>query len=255
MSYQPIRLVVTIGVAIIGISLVSAEPNKVSELSVVDRSIAYHGGKRYEYSQTDLQMCSASGCYKIQARMNDGLYRYDVTGTTRDGKRRVVSTNVSLEMWINDESKSIPAHRESVLRDWAMARIYFCFLPFRLNDEGVFKEDQGLETWAGRALHRVKVTFAAGSSTDADDEYVYWFDPKTGRLEQLAYSFQGRPGGLRFRKGVRYRRIGDILFLDQENFGVEGDHYRVDQIDPSFVQSMEHISTVELRQIKVETLD
>ena len=55
------------------------------------------------------------------------------------------------------------------------------------------------------------MTFAAGSSTDAEDEYLYWFDPETARLEQFAYSFQGRPGGLRFRRLDNYRRVGGIL--------------------------------------------
>ncbi len=256
MTYRPIRFVVAlgiIGITIFGSSLVFAEVRKVSRLPIVDRSIAYHGGSRYDDSQTDLEMCSGSGCYDIGVRMNNGLYRYDVTGTIRGVDRRVVSTNDGLEMWVDGRPVEIPADQVSAVRDWAMARVYFSFLPFRLNDDSVFKEDQGLETWDGRSLHRVKVTFAAGSSSDSSDEYLYWFDPKTGKLEQLAYSFEGQPGGLRFRKGVRYRRIGDILFFDQENFGVEGDQYKIDQINPEFVQTMKHVSTVELRQIKVET--
>jgi hypothetical protein len=158
-------------------------------------------------------------------------------------------------MWINGEPAEIPSERVSAVRDWAMARVYFCFLPFRLNDRSVYKEDLGVESWNGRPLHKVKVTFASGSSTDADDEYMYWFDPETGRLEQLGYSFAGRPGGLRFRKATKYRRIGDILFFDQQNFGIEGDQYSVDEMDLAFVDKMNHISTVELQEIRVEALE
>ena len=255
LSIRNAVLVSSVG-ALAAVASVNAGPvAQLARVPIVDRSISYHGGERYEHSQTDLQMCSKSGCYAIQARMDGGLYRYDVTGTAGGVNRRVLSSNDRLEMWVDGEAATIPTERTSVVRDWAMARVYFCFLPFRLNDPSVLKEDLGVESWNGRSLHKVKVTFASGSSTDAEDEYLYWFDPETGRLEQLAYSFTGRPGGLRFRKATKYRRVGDILFFDQLNFGIEGDHYSVDQVDPAFVETMDHISTVELQGIKVEALE
>ncbi len=99
------------------------------------------------------------------------------------------------------------------------------------------------------------MTFVQGSSTDADDEYLYWFDPETGRLEQFAYSFAGRPGGLRFRRLENYRRVGGILFCDQLNLGIEGPDLEVDQIAPEFVRDrMREVSRVELRKIEVQPL-
>ncbi len=258
MRHLFIRIVLvgsSVGALVASASLPGAEAEQLTRVPIVDRSISYHGGERYEHSQTDLRMCSKSGCYDIQARVDGGLYRYDVTGTVRGVTRRVLSSNDRLEMWADGGPATIPIERISAVRDWAMARVYFCFLPFRLNDQSVYKEDIGVESWDGRSLHKVKVTFASGSSTDADDEYLYWFHPETGRLEQLAYSFTGRPGGLRFRKATKYRRIGDILFFDQQNFGIEGDHYSVDEIDPAFVKKMDHISTVELQEIRVEALE
>ena len=117
-------------------------------------------------------------------------------------------------------------------------------------------QDQGVETWNGKALHRVKVTFAAGTSTDASDEYVYWFDPETGRVEQFAYSYEGNPGGLRFRKAFDHRRVGGILFFDQQNLGIEGPSLSVDQIDPQMVEEqMRLVSTVRLENLRVDTND
>jgi hypothetical protein len=136
-----------------------------------------------------------------------------------------------------------------------MARVYFVFLPYRLNDPSVIQRDLGLETWEGRQLHKVKVTFPPGSSSDAQDEFIYWFDPTTARLEQFAYSFEDDPDGIRFRRLSNYRRIGGILFFDQENLGVEGDEYSVDQITPAFVeQSMREISIITLEDVRVESL-
>jgi len=242
------------------VACVCATPSPASEpttarLEIVDRAIEFHGGTRYERSDTNLRMCSKSGCYEIRARVDEGQFLYDVAAIGRSNERRVVWTNDSLDLLVGGVSRAVEANRVQALRDWAMARVYFCFLPFRLNDESVLKEDLGLETWGGRNLHKVKVTFEAGSSSGADDEYLYWFEPESGRLQQFAYSFSGDPGGLRFRRATRFRRVGDILFFDQENMGVDGDGLAVDQIDPGFVSQMKRISTVELSRIRVEALD
>ena len=133
-----------------------------------------------------------------------------------------------------------------------MARVYFAFLPSRLDDPSVGLEDLGREDWDGRALRKVKVTFEAGTSTDAEDEFLYWFDPDTARLEQFAYSYERNDGGLRFRKLINYRRVGGILFFDQKNYGIDGPGLSVDLISPEFFRdSMHHVSTVELKDILV----
>jgi hypothetical protein len=101
----------------------------------------------------------------------------------------------------------------------------------------------------------VKVTFSPGSSTDAEDEYMYWFDPQSGRIEQFAYSFTGDPGGLRFRRPFNYRRVGGVLFFDQENLGMEGTDLSVEDLTPEIVESMRQVSTVQLKTIKVQPLE
>ena len=232
----------------------ASESGGRNRLAVVDRAIEHHGGPRYEQSRSELRMCSRSGCYEIDVRMEQGSYLYDVTGTVQGVERRVVSTNSDVRLWLDGVATDIEIGRRDRFRDWVMARVYFCFLPYRLNDPSVYKQDMGPESWNGRDLHKVKVTFAPGSSSDAEDEFLYWFDPSSARLEQFAYSFVGNPGGVRFRRAIRYRRVGGILFFDQENFGVDGDHYSVDQVDEDFVSSMRHISTVELRDIEVTEL-
>jgi len=136
-----------------------------------------------------------------------------------------------------------------------MARVYFVYLPFRLNDDSAIKQDLGMEIWNDRPLHKVKVSFVPGSSSGAEDEFLYWFDPETARLEQFAYSFSGDPGGLRFRTAFDYRRVGGILFFDQENRGVDGDGRSVDEIRPDSVASWDLVSTVTLHEIKVQPLD
>jgi hypothetical protein len=224
-------------------------------LEIIHRAIEHHGGEIYERSKSEMTLCSGSGCYRIAVSMADGTYVYRVSGPIRTGHREVEATNDTLSHWHDGAAQEVVPANEQKLRDWAMGRIYFVYLPFRLNDPGVIQRDLGLETWEGRQLQRVKVTFAAGSSTDDQDEFIYWFDPSTARLEQFAYSFEGDPGGIRFRRLFNYRRVGGLLFFDQVNLGLEGEGLSVDQITPDFVdKSLREISTVTLEDIGVTPL-
>jgi len=221
-------------------------------LEIVRRSIEFHGGTAFESSLIEMKLCSGSGCYDLTVWSDGGLYRHRVAGPVRAGHRDVEVTNDTLRHWQDGVEVELTAADEQRLRDWAAARIYFALLPYRLNDPSVRQLDQGLEQWGERVLHRVKVTFRAGSSTDAEDEFLYWFDPETARLEQFAYSFQGSPGGLRFRPLLNYRRVGGILFFDQENLGIDADGLSIDLVDPEYVErSMRPISTVRLEDITV----
>jgi len=237
-----------------GLGFAESEQVGSERLDIVDRAIDYHGGDLYVHSRTSFEVCSKSGCYDVSAAVQGGRYEYRVRGPYRGGVREVLVSNDRVLHRQDEIEMPVSPEGQVALRDWAMARVYFGFLPYRLNDESVVKEDLGLEKWSGRELHKVKVSFVPGTSTDAEDEFLYWFDPASGRLEQFAYSFVGSPGGLRFRRLYDFRRIGGLLFFDQENWGAAGDELTVDLISADFVDAMERISTVELRSIQVDDL-
>ena len=248
-----------VGVALIAMAsaAVAAHPAGVARHPLVDRAIAFHGGERYRNSRTTLELCSASGCSRIAVEIEGGIFDYTVTGRLGEAERRVRVTNDEVEHWLDGiEQEIADADERRRLRDWVMARVYFCFLPYRLNDPGVVKHDQGLEQWGDRLLHRVKVTFETGVGSDAQDEYVYWFDPESARVEMFAYSYEGGDPGLRFRRATNYRRVGGLLFFDQENLGTEGEGLSVDLVDPEFVaKRLRRVSTVELRDLHVEAIE
>jgi hypothetical protein len=252
-AMKPHVLLVTAILSLPALPASAAEP--VERLEIVDKAIAFHGGELYRASETELDVCSLSGCFHVRALVDGDRFDYEVSGKAGRRERRVRWTGEELARWEDGAPAAVEPGDAQGLRDWVMARVYFAFLPYRLNDPSVFKEDLGRETWDGRELHKVKVTFAPGSSTDAEDEYLYWFDPESGRVEQFAYSFQGRPGGLRFRRAVNHRRVGGVLFSDQENLGVEGDKWRVDEITPSFVEGkMRTVSVVRFENVEVRPL-
>jgi hypothetical protein len=223
----------------------------------VDRAIEFHGGELYQHSAASLRICSKSGCFDLEVRMEGERFEYLVDTEAKASRRRVRVTNDTTERWDDGALVVLEENDVGRARDFASARVYFPFLPYRLNDPSVLKQDMGLERWGERDLAKVKVTFLAGSSTDASDEYLYWFDPETARLEQLAYSFgSGDKAGVRFRRSFNYRRAGGILFADQENLGAEAPGIRVDVVTPEFVaESMRVVSTVKLSDILVEPLN
>ena len=240
-----------------------ATAEKVRRLPIVDRAIAYHGGDLYRASETRLAIRSRSGAFRITSRVDGEKFEHLVVDTLPDGReRKTRATNDTVERWEGPGRMTLDAASEQRARDFVQSRIYFPFLPFRLNDASVWKEDLGLEEWEGRKLHKVKITFDTGTSTDASDEYLYWFEPDTGHLVQFAYSFGtgGAQGGLRLRKNFNERRVGGILFADSENLGIDGamggpGGLGVGLITPAYVKSKMHkISTVTLEDIQVQSI-
>lgn len=256
---RPRRLVLSaplLALLVLALSLPGLAQEGQDRLPIVDRAIEHHGGERYEAMEARFRIVSKSGAFDVEERRDGGLYRTVVVDRTDEGERRIEVTNERVRLTVDGGERPVEAVEEQRLRDFASARIYFPFLPYRLNDPSVRKRDLGLETWGERELHKVKVTFETGSSTDAEDEYLYWFDPDTGRLEQLAYSFgEGERAGLRFRRLVDHRRVGGILFADHENFGIDGTELPVDAVTPELVRErMEPISVVRIEAIEVVPL-
>lgn len=248
--------------AVILPSLVVATEPSTDLPPIVAKSIDFHGAEAFHDARVSLTLASASGSSRIEAWTDGQGFEYVVGATTRDGEeRRVRFSNLDgdnrVEQWLDGAPVEMDAEGAGGAERWLMARVYFPFLPFRLADPGVYFQDLGVETWGERDLHRVKVTFEPGSSPDADDEFLYWFDPDSGRMEQFAYSFHTGNGGLRLRQAIEFQRVGGILFSDQANLGVNfpegGPSQPVDVITPAFAaEEMERVSTVTLEDVVVE---
>lgn len=238
--------------AILG-TIIASQASAETVQTLVDRAIEYHGGPLYTASRISMTITSKSGSFRLVSEMDGGLFDHRVT-RVRDGQEQIVRlTNDGVDLIADGQTRSLDGPEAQKLTTFVNERIYFPFLPYRLNDPGVIKTDLGEETWGNRTLRKVKVTFQ-GAAADGD-EYVYWFDPRTARLEQFAYSFTNNGGGLRFRRAFDYRRVGGLLFFDAENLGLSGTEHRVDEITPEFVSTnMSNVSTVKLSEIAVRPL-
>jgi hypothetical protein len=264
MTFRFATIAIAIAIAIAAAASLVTPVAAETARELVARSIAHHGGELYESSRITLDLCSKSGCSALEVRQDGGVYEYCATAKVKAGLRKVCIDNEAAREWLDGvgvTGASVPGSeaaiaRDAALRDWVMQRVYFAFLPYRLEDPSVRLEDLGFEAWDGRELRKIKVSFEAGSSTDADDEFIHWFDPESARLELFVYSYEVNEGGLRFRRLKDHRRVGGILLFDQENFGVEGRGLSVDLVSPAYVEaSMRHVSIVELRDIVVAPID
>jgi hypothetical protein len=234
---------------------VTSADGKVTRLPIVDKAIEFHGGSIYEASTISMTVTSLSGSFEIVTTRNGGAFDHTVTGAVgRETKvmRKVHYTNDTVERWDDGVAVELDDENAQRSRDFVNSRVFFPFLPYSLKGDNVYKEDLGLETWDGRELHKVRVSYAAGTSTDADDEYMFWFDEQTGEMVMFGYDFIVSDGGLRLRKVTGTQRVGGVLFSDQENWAVDGQGYSVNQLTPEYVaQNMKIMSTVTLTNIVV----
>lgn len=225
-------------------------------LEIVDRAIEHHGGDLFEHSRVRLTVASRSGSFDVDSTTDGDRFEYVIRASEGSDEREYRRDNSVLEVTESGEPMEMDESQRVRAESYVNQRMYFLLLPYKLNDPGAYKEDQGHEEWNGRPLHRVRVTFEPGSSDGADSAYVYWFDPETARLEQFAYDYS-KGTGLRFRTLRNYRRIGGLLFYDADNYGLNTPDggLTVDDITPTYVaEELPLVSRIEHRDVHVEQL-
>ena len=245
--------VIVLGLAVCGTACSAGAPEP-DQPDIVAQSIEFHGGDLYESSRITMTITSLSGSFRIEATRDGSEFEHVVINPAADGRpeRRVQLTNDSVTEWRGGEEFPLDEENQRRARAFVDARVFFPLLPYTLKGGDVHFEDRGLETWDGRELRRMKVTFTPGSSNDADDAYTFWFDPETGRVEQFGYDFDN---GLRLRKATSFQEVGGVVFSDQENYAVDGGKVPVDTLTPEYVaSSMRLLSTVVISDVTVEPL-
>lgn len=229
-------------------------PGTSERLDIVDRAIEFHGGALFEQSRVRLTVASRSGSFDVDSMADGDRFEQRIRASNGSDEREYRRDNTALEVTEDGQPMEMDETERARAESYVNQRMYFLFLPYKLNDPGTYKEDQGLEEWNGRQLHRVRVTFEPDTSDGADSAYVYWFDPETARLEQFAYDYSGGTG-LRFRVLTNYRRIGGLLFYDAENYGLNTPDggLSVDDINPAYVEDeLPLVSQIEHRDIDVQ---
>lgn len=152
----------------------------------------HNQGARYTYSRSE----EKDGQVIVDSLTNDGV------------SRRIDGAPVELT---EKERKSISEGVNSV--------IYFATLPHKLKDPAVIAVPQAPIEIKGKTYEVLKVNFQeTGGGTDFEDNYRYWINTETGRMDYLAYDYKVNGGGVRFRSAYNPRVVNGILFQDYVNY-------------------------------------
>jgi hypothetical protein len=131
---------------------------------------------------------------------------------------------------------------------------YFAFLPYGLNDPAVYKTLVGDATLEGKDYHLIKVTFAEeGGGEDFDDEFLYWINKETYRIDYIAYTYHTDGGGVRLRKAINAHEVEGLVLLDYENYKPSDKKTPLDDMEGLFkAGELELLSEIRLEDIRVD---
>lgn len=231
--------------------LIACDTKKDAQ-AIIDESIAIAGGQHI--NKKDIEFVFRDKEYG--AKHNDGLFEYVRLFKDSIGLIRDELDNDGFTREVNGKMTTIPDSMAAKYKNSVNSVIYFALLPYGLNDPAVNKTHVGEIEIDGQAYDKIKITFdQQGGGKDYKDEFIYWINKTSKKVDYLAYSYHTEGGGMRFRKAYNERYVGNIRFVDYINYQPT---HEVDlvQIDSAFIDSkLSELSRIELENIKVNTLE
>jgi len=218
---------------------------------IVDRSLEYSGLDKMNQAQIEFRLRDRDYIYK----MKKGRFEYTRIFIAPEGDTLIdVLSNEGLQRWTNRQLIDLSDPWRQAYTNSINGVIYYAFLPYRLNDPAVIKEYMGITDIAGKAYHKIKVTFQEeGGGEGFEDIYLFWFEKETLSLDFFAYQYFSDGGGIRFRKAVNRRVINGIAFQDHLNYKpADTANVLIDQIEVAFENDeLELLSEINLENILV----
>lgn len=233
------------------ISCQNKNKNSVSVKTIVDKAIKISGKDNFKNAKIsfkfrDKTYISNAHCghfvYKRISQKSDTL----IEDFFEPGK--------GLKRYVQDSLLQIADTTATKYAESINSVFYFVQLPYRLNDDAVNKKYIGLDTIMGKTYHNISVNFEQeGGGTDYEDEYLYWFDEKSYKLDYLAYSFKINGGGMRFREAFNKRFVDSIRFVDYKNYKPKSDTIKLNNISKAFNKGqLKLLSKIKNEEIVVE---
>jgi hypothetical protein len=199
----------------------AAAPQKVLDsaaASVLYRSVAAHGVDKYRTGHYGFTFREKA--YVIR---NQGQHLVYARTYEKDGMMVADSlVNGDFSKHIDGQLAKLTAKETAVGREDLNSVIYFATLPDKLRDPAVNLIALPSVTINGQAYDAFGVNFdVEGGGTDHDDNFVYWVNAQTDRIDFLAYDYRTNGGGVRFREAYNPRIVGGTLFQDYVNYKAE----------------------------------
>ena len=182
---------------------------------LLNETIAAHGGDLYNTAHYSFVFRNNTFEFK-----NDGInYQYTKNYKKDQDEIKDVLDNGTFSRTINGKVATL-ADKDIASGSGAInSVIYFASLPYKLNDKAVNSKYIEKTTIKGETYDVVEVTFKQeGGGEDHDDEYYYWINANTKRIDYLAYNYRVNKGGVRFRSAYNQRLVKGIRFQDYINY-------------------------------------
>ncbi len=195
---------------------------KVKELSasqkIIAATIEAHGGELYR--KANYAFVFRGNTYQFK---NDGNnYEYARIAVKGDSTIHDILINGDLTRTINGQLTELTEKEVSEISEGINSVIYFATLPYKLSDNSV--NSKYIETIfiKEKEYDVIEVTFdQEGGGKDFDDEYYYWINKDSKKIDYLAYNYAVNGGGVRFRSAYNVRVVDGITFQDYVNYKAE----------------------------------
>lgn len=235
----------------ITISCQKEEEHKIDAHTVVDKAIEVSGKDNFKNAEISFKFRDKT--YVSKGHCDHFVFER-ITQKADSLIKDFYEPKKGLKRYVKDSLIQIADTTATKYAESINSVFYFVQLPFRLNDDAVNKKYKGLDTINGKAYHNIVVSFDQdGGGTDYEDEYLYWFDEKTFKLNYLAYSFKVNGGGMRFREAYNERIIDGIRFVDYKNYKPKSKNIKLKDISKAFNEGkLELLSKIENEKIVVK---
>lgn len=218
---------------------------------IIDSAIEVSGGTLLDSSSIHFNFRDKH----YLAERNKGDFLYGRLNTNATDSILDILTNTGFERFVNDDFVDTPDSMAVKYSSSINSVHYFSVLPFGLNNPAVNKEYLGKIAIKNKQYHKIKITFNKdGGGEDFEDEFVYWVDTKSFKVDYLGYSYSENDGvGLRFREAYNERYIKGIRFVDYINFKPLNKNANLGSLDSLYVNnSLKELSRINLEQVNVE---
>ena len=185
---------------------------------ILQEAMKAHGGNLYD--QANYQFIFRNKEYSF--KNNGKNYTYTVKSTKDGNITEDILENETFSRQVNKKPVTLSEKKKNSAIGSVNSVIYFATLPHKLNDAAVNKKFVEETTIKGQKYDVLKVTFnEEGGGEDHDDQYHYWINKNTKKIDYLAYNYQVNGGGVRFRSAYNTRVVDGITFQDYINYKAE----------------------------------
>jgi len=184
-------------------------------VSLLERAYNAHGGQRFDKAHYAFTFRDKRYSFIVK----DGRQVY-FRSYQKDGEMVVDSIEGG------EFIQTIEGHRQALTKkdkatgfESLNSVIYFATLPYKLRDPAVNLYPAGTTSIKGKSYDVLKVNFdQEGGGVDHDDNFRYWINQETDRIDYLAYDYKTNKGGVRFRSAYNPRVVAGMLFQDYINY-------------------------------------